>query len=224
MYIKENSDGTVTAVQTVDLPSKDFKVEDLPPPPPPTVADVYLHAMPGPVAGSTPMGSSGGDQGIPGSGPNPSISQLLAAGLPLSPGQRGPKEQAQQSGSVVVALKLASQLASSPEFLVRQMIDERKLAVLNDLVATALNYFSFRGYVDGVRFYQWVVDAELVTSQAIDGLARRHILRAIEASSGSQVTEVAKKPGILERNLWGRDWKRKAERSGKYVPENEGAE
>ncbi len=170
------------------------------------------------------MGSSGGDQGIPGGGSNPSISQILAGGLPLAPGQRGPKEQAIQSGSVVVALKLASQLASSPEFLVRQMIDERKLAVLNDLVATALNYFSFRGYVDGVRFYQWVVDAELVTSQAIDGLARRHILRAIEASSGSQVTEVAKKPGILERNIWNRTWKRKAERSGQMVPENEGAE
>lgn len=150
-----------------------------------------------------------------------SISEELAGSLPMPPSERGPEKEHKESGSAVVGKTLAPQLLSAPEFLIRQQIDERKLAVLNDYMATSLNYFSFRGYVDDVRFWAWFVDAELVTSQAIDGLARRHALRAIEAASGAQVTEQAEKPGVLSRNIWDRSWKKKALRRGQKLPPDE---
>lgn len=138
----------------------------------------------------------------------------------MQPGQRGATEKAQESGSAVLAKNLGPQLGTAPEFLVHLQIDERKLAVLNDMQSTALVYLYFRGWVDKCRFWQWFVDGELVTSQAIGGLARRHILKALEAGSGQQIEEI-KRPGLLARNIWSRDWEKNAQRRGNLTQEPE---
>ena len=120
-----------------------------------------------------------------------------------------------QSGSAVIARELAPQLGSSPQILMQGQIDERKLAVLNELTQTALGYFSYRGRIDDVRFFRWISRWELITSQSVNGLARRHILQAIAAANGAQVSEPVQKPGIIARNLWKRSWKDDAIHSGK---------
>lgn len=138
----------------------------------------------------------------------------------ITPTTRG-KVKTEESGSSIVARAIAPQLASAPTFLVQQLIDERKLAVLNELVATALGYFSYRGSIDRVRFYAYIADWELVASQAIGGLARRHILQAIANSSGVSSQQIAERPNILARNVWRRDWKSKAVQEGKQLAPGE---
>ena len=142
----------------------------------------------------------------------------LTGSLGMQPGQRGPTEKMQKSGSAVLAEKLGPQLGTAPEYLAHMQIDERKLAILNDLTSTSLVYLRFRAWVDHVRFWQWFVDGELVSSQAVGGVARRHILKALEAGQGAQVKEV-QRPGLLARNVWSRDWQKKAEMRGQLIPE-----
>jgi len=142
----------------------------------------------------------------------------LTGSLGMQPGQRGATEKMQKSGSAVLAEKLGPQLGTAPEYLAHMQIDERKLAILNDLTSTSLTYLRFRAWVDRVRFWQWFVDGELVSSQAVGGVARRHILKALEAGQGAQVKEV-QRPGLLARNIWAREWQRKAEMRGQMIPE-----
>lgn len=204
-FVTQLGDGSLVGVQKLEVPQPKI--------PPAASIEPPLST------GGKPAGGPAGGKVVTPTGGGPSVSHDLAASLPLQPSQRGKDEKTQETGSAAVAKSLAPQLLSSPNFLNRQQIDERKLAVLNFYTQTAYNYLGFRGYVDKVRFWAWFVDAELVTSQAIDGLARRHAIRAIEASSGASVQEIAKKPDIVSRNLWNRAWKEKAERSGQVVPE-----
>ncbi len=177
-----------------------------------------LKTVPDPVGGNVET-PSGGNVKQPVGGNKPSIAEELSESLPMLPSERGPTPKKEESGTAVVSKKLAPQLGTAPEFLSRQQIDERKLAVLNEYTATSYNYLAFRGYVDEIRFWQWFVDSELVTSQAINGLARQHILKAIAASSGVHVSEVAQRPNIAARNLWSRNWQRDAARQGKTIME-----
>jgi len=133
------------------------------------------------------------------------------------PQKQAPTSGREESGSAVVAKALAPQLGSSPAILEAHHIDERKMAVLNDLTQTALGYFNYRGKVDHVRFFRWISNWELVSSQAVGGLARRHILQAISAASGVTVAEVAGRPNMIARNITNRNWKTNAIRSGKVV-------
>jgi len=149
----------------------------------------------------------------------PSVSVELAGNLPMPPGQRGPADKQTESGTAVVAKGLAPQLGSAPSYTAAMQIDERKMAVLNDYTQTALGYFRYRGKADGVRFFAFITDWELASSQALNALARRHILEALRAATGSTVTSVAEKPNILARNVWRRSWKGDAVREGKEVVE-----
>lgn len=124
-----------------------------------------------------------------------------------------------KTAGAIIAEDLAGQLGSSPKYLGAQEIDERKLAVLNDYTQAALGYFQYRGAKGKVRFFNFLVDWELVSSQGINGLARSHILKAIAAGAGIAGTEVAHKPNLIARNVWNREWKEKSVREGKTIVE-----
>lgn len=154
-------------------------------------------------------------------GSSVSTSSTSIESIPIIPYSRpSPQKSSSETGSVIVAKELAGQLGSDPRHLGQQLIDERKLAVLNEYTATALGYFAYRGDVDKQRFWNHIVGWELVSSQAIDGRGRRDILTALANTSGIQTHEVARKPDILSRNITKRDWKQKAEASGKTVVED----
>lgn len=141
--------------------------------------------------------------------------------IPIIPYSRPTQQKGtQETGSVIVAKALASQLGSDPRHLAQQLIDERKVAVVNELTATALGYFAYRGSVDHQRFWNHIVGWELVISQAIDGRGRRDILTALANTSGLQTSEIARQPNVLARNITKRDWKEKAQASGKTVIED----
>jgi len=44
----------------------------------------------------------------------------------------------------------------------------------------------------------------------VGGLARRHMLQALANTSGVQVEERTKKPNVIARNIWNKDWREKA--------------
>lgn len=130
-----------------------------------------------------------------------------------------PPQKIKEEGSVIVAKALAEQLGTSPEIKGEQRIDERKMAVLDDVTLAALSHFSYRYVYDGVRYWGHITEWWLTGSQGIGGLGRRHILQALANTSGVQSVDKAKSPNVLARNVWDRNWKEKAESEGKVVEE-----
>jgi len=139
--------------------------------------------------------------------------------FPMPSKRPEPPSKVKEEGNVIVAKALAEQLGTSPELKANMMIDERKMAVLNPGTLSALSHFSFRHVYDGIRYWGHITEWELIGSQGIGGLARRHILQALANTSGVQSVEKAKAPNAVARNLWDRDWKQKAEQEGKVVDE-----
>lgn len=125
-----------------------------------------------------------------------------------------------EQGSVIVAKALAEQLATSPEMKARLLNDELKLAVLDYPTMVALGHFSRRYVHDGIGYYGHISNWILRGTQGIGGRTRNDIIKALGVTSGIQSVEVAKKPNIVARSLWRRDWKSKAESEGKEVVES----
>lgn len=130
-----------------------------------------------------------------------------------------PPTKIKEEGSVIVAKALSEQLGTSPEIKAEQRIDERKMAVLDDVTLAALSHFSYRYTYDGVRYWGHITEWWLTGSQGIGGLGRRHILQALANTSGVQSVDKAKSPNVIARNVWDRNWKEKAESEGKVVEE-----
>lgn len=174
------------------------------PPTPPSPAPAAIE----PAAGAAPPGKV-----------DPMIQPVMAPRV-MVPSRQGRDQKTPPAGDAIVAQILAGNLGSSPEFLAAQKIDERKFAFLNDLTATALGYFGYRGYKDKVGFWAWCVDWELTSSVGINGMGRRHILAALLNARGGNMPEVVGRPNILSRNLWNRGWKENAYRQGNLTTED----
>lgn len=129
------------------------------------------------------------------------------------------KPQQQPSAGTVVAQALVPQMGSDNIHLVKQIIDQRKFAVLSEPTQAALGYFQYRAKVDNIRFWDHVVDWELNTTPSVGGLGRRQVIQTIQAASGGRPVEVAERPNVLSRNITNRAWKEKAAREGKMVVE-----
>ena len=129
-----------------------------------------------------------------------------------------PDSKKTEEGSVIVAKHLAPQLATDPDLLAQGRWDERKVAVLDEGTLAAMSHFSHRYVYDGVRYWGHIVEWWLTGSQGIGGRGRTDILKAIGASAGVQSVERTKAPNVIARNLWARDWEKKAAAEGK-VPE-----
>lgn len=129
------------------------------------------------------------------------------------------KPQQQPSAGTVVAQALVPQMGSDNIHLVKQVIDQRKFAVLSEPTQAALGYFAYRAEVDHIRFWDHVVKWELNTTPSIGGLGRRQVIQTIQAASGGRPVEVAERPNVLSRNITNRNWKEKAAKEGKMVVE-----
>ena len=131
-------------------------------------------------------------------------------------------EREKKTSDEIVAEQLSVELGSDFATKAKAVVDRRLMAVLDPPVQAALGYFDFRAKHHGVKFWGHVVEWELVSSPAIKGRARREVIQALAASKGaigSQIFDVAKKPGWFARHFTNRDWKEKAEREGKIVEE-----
>jgi len=132
-------------------------------------------------------------------------------------GEEGERKTADE----IIAELLGVELGSDFRTKAQGVIDRRLMAVLDPPVQATLGYFAYRAEAHGVKFWKHIVEWELASSPAIKGLARRQIIQAIAASKGvvgSQVFDIARKPGWFARHFTRRNWREEAEREGK-IPE-----
>lgn len=147
------------------------------------------------------------------------VQKKAGASFPMPSIRPQPPQKIKEEGSVIVAKELAGQMGTAPEIKQQMRIDERKFAVLQDGTLAALSHFSYRHVYDEVRYWGHICEWWLCGSQGIGGLGRRHVLQLMANSSGVQSVEKAKKPNVIARHLWDRNWRRKAEQRGEEVEE-----
>lgn len=147
------------------------------------------------------------------------VSKKTGISFPMPAARPQPPTKVREDGTVVVAKELAPQMGTAPEIKAQQRIDERKFAVLQDGTLAALSHFSYRFVYDEVRYWGHICEWWLTGSQGIGGLARKHVLQMMANASGIQTVEKAKKPNVVARTLWNRDWRKKAEDRGEVVEE-----
>lgn len=137
----------------------------------------------------------------------------------MTPPRPQPPSKIKEEGSAVVAKNLSPQMGTAPKFQQEMEIDELKFAVNDDTTLPALIHFGYRSEVDGVRYWGYIYDRWLRGSQGIGGLCRNHVIKLHAATAGGQNIESAKKPNVVARNIWNRDWKENAEAKGEIVNE-----
>lgn len=147
------------------------------------------------------------------------VSKKIGAVFPMPATRPQPPSKIREEGSVIVAKKLAGQMGTSPEIMAQMRIDERKFAVIGDQTLAALSHFSYRFVYDEVRYWGHICEWWLTGSQGIGGLGRKHVLQMMANSSGVQSVDRAKKPNVVARTLWNREWKKNAEMRGEVVEE-----
>jgi hypothetical protein len=176
--------------------------------------EARLQVEPSPAEAANPMPA----ETTPKAGDEKAAEQKReGASFPMSNLRPQPPGASKEEGSVIVAKALAEQLGTSPEIKGDMRIDERKMAVLTDNTLASLSHFSYRFIYDGVRYWGHITEWWLTGSQGIGGMGRRHILQALANTSGIQVMDKAEKPNAVARNIWDRNWKKKAESEGKVV-------
>jgi len=148
---------------------------------------------------------------------NAKVQKAQGTSFPMPTVRPQPPQRVKEEGSVIVAKELAGQMGTSPELRAQMRIDERKFAVLDDGTLAALSHFSYRYVYDQVRYWGHITEWWLTGSQGIGGLARKHVLQLMANSSGIQTLDKAKKPNVIARSLWDRNWKQKAEAQGQVV-------
>lgn len=145
------------------------------------------------------------------------VQKKTGATFPMPSLRPQPPQKIKKEGNVVVAEALAEQLGTAPELKAQMRIDERKMGVFTTTEVPALAHFSYRYVYDEIRYWGHIVEWQLTGSQGVGGLARKHILQALANTSGVQSVEKAKKPNVIARQLWDRNWRQNAEQEGKIV-------
>lgn len=147
------------------------------------------------------------------------VRKKAGSSFPMTSMRPQRQQPVKKEGNVIVAEKLAEQLGTSPELKAQMRIDERKMGIFTTTEVPALAHFSYRYVYDQVRYWGHIVEWQLTGSQGVGGRARKDVLQALANTSGVQGIEKAKKPNIIARSLWDRNWRQKAEAQGQVVEE-----
>lgn len=113
-------------------------------------------------------------------------------------------------GSGLIGSPLAGQLGTDPADLARMRYDMSRLTVIEREQLSAIMYLEIRKKT--IPAMQTVLDVIKNYSVSIGGRGRRDIIRMEAVSKGGMAnveSEMGKKPGFLQRNLWNREWAEK---------------
>jgi hypothetical protein len=130
-----------------------------------------------------------------------------------------PPNKFREQGSLVVAKILAPQLGTDPRMRAQLLNDELKMGVFDYPILFAGLHFLNRAEVDGVEYYGYFFRGLFRGTQGIGGRARKDVLQLASNISGSSAQTIAKKPNIIARNTWNKNWRKKAENKGEIVDE-----
>lgn len=115
---------------------------------------------------------------------------------------------------------LGPQLGSDPEKLVKARYDNRILSKIHPFEPACMAYFLRKSNKKGGRFWRGLIDDMLKLKRSEEGWGTNKIIQFTAATKGApSVGELQRKPGILQRNITDRDWKKKAEEQGRTVVE-----
>ena len=115
---------------------------------------------------------------------------------------------------------LAPQFGSDTVDLVKGKYDMRRLSKINELDKIWIAFFRMVPDVEGGDFTSEFCDNYLNLAVSEEGWRVTKMIQAIAGSKGAMgVGELVKRPGLLQRNITQRDWKKKAEEEGKTIVE-----
>lgn len=109
----------------------------------------------------------------------------------------------------VVGSALAPQLGSDQNYLSRGMVDMRRFSVIKEEFLGFLLYAKIRSRKS--RVWVDIYDELLNLYVSVGGRGRRDIIRMESVSRGGQAQVEAEilRPGIIARNIYDRDWKKR---------------
>jgi hypothetical protein len=135
--------------------------------------------------------------------------------------ERTSQEKAtREDGQGIIAKKLAVQLGTAPAIIVKQEFDDYKLGNFTSVPsALACAHFERRGIEDGVGYYAFISNRMKSIFIGVNGRGRNDILKlaAYTNPGGSASLDPAKKPNVIARNLFRRNWENDAQRKGQTV-------
>ena len=115
---------------------------------------------------------------------------------------------------------LAPQFGSDTVDLVKGKYDMRRLSKINELDKIWIAFFRMVPDMEGGSFTNEFCDNYLNLAVSEEGWRVNKMIQAIAGSKGAtSVGELVKRPGLLQRNITQRDWKKKADEEGKTVVE-----
>ena len=128
-----------------------------------------------------------------------------------------------EDGQGIIAKKLAVQLGTAPKIIGVQEYDDYKLGNFTSVAsALACAHFEKRGIEDGVGYYAFMSNRIKSIFIGVNGRGRNDILKlaAYTNPGGSASLEPAKKPNVVARNLFRRNWQNEAKRQGQTIEES----
>lgn len=142
----------------------------------------------------------------------------VPGGLPQIIKGETEKKWPSQTG-LIAEEKLVPQLGTNPEHIAQtNKFDDLILSNLNptEVAWTTLSHMIPKTH--GGDFFQGIAEIYLRSKRSQHGWTSNNIIKVTGNLRGIPgPTEIARKPNILARNLWARDWKEEAVEEGKAV-------
>ena len=115
---------------------------------------------------------------------------------------------------------LAPQFGSDTVDLVKGKVDMRRLSKINPIDKAWISFFLLVDEEEDGGYFKEFCEQFLNLSVSEEGWRVNKMIQAIAGSKGATgVGELMKRPGLLQRNITQRDWKKKADEEGKTVVE-----
>lgn len=114
---------------------------------------------------------------------------------------------------------LGPQLASDDTFKRGGISDARRLSRINEAEVLALSYLNQIPDNEGGEYVRDFIQDFLNLKMSLDGWRARQIIDVVRGSKGMGAASLRTKPGWWARNIYERDWEKKAELEGQTVIE-----
>lgn len=120
---------------------------------------------------------------------------------------------------VPVEIFVGRELGTIGPILAKDESDSRQYTMLNDAEILALAYFEQVPVLEGGNYARDFCESFRRHKMSLSGWRANALVRLVGSSQGVPSTPIARRPGIIGRNVTQRDWKEKAEREGATILE-----
>jgi len=130
------------------------------------------------------------------------------------------KDKQEKKIEVTAETVLGPQIGSHPVRIVQGEYSEEIMTKINPIEKAWLSYFEMVPDLEGGEFAKEFCRKYKAHSRSVDGWNVNKMIQMVAGSKGvTAIGELKKKPGILQRNITDRGWKKKAEEKGEVIVE-----